>query len=95
MLNRRPEPIQTMKPFVTYCDRVKMSLKDRMQWECIGKNDSTKHLIYRRKDRQVMILTPGGKRIGESSALTEVASVLCETFRHGCVEEKMLPRATP
>ena len=94
MLNRRPEPIQTMKPFVTYCDRVQMPLKDRMQWECIGKNDTYKHIIYRRNDGQVMLLTEGGKRISENTALCEAVSVLRDVLKRGAVEDAMLPRAT-
>jgi hypothetical protein len=94
MLNRSPEPAAQHAAFTAYCTRADINLVQRLKWNCIGFNQRTKHYIYRRDDGQVMILTEGGKRIGENAALCEVANVLRETLRNGCCEDAMLPRAT-
>ena len=94
MLNRNPNPVAYHAAFTAYCTKSDISMVQRLRWRCIGQNENTKHFIFRRDDKQVMILTEGGKRIGEAAALLEVSSILCGVLKNGCVESSMLPRNT-
>ena len=93
-LDRRPEPAAQHAAFTRYCTAAAINLVQRLRWTCIGQNGRTKHYLYRRDDGQVMILTEGGKRIGENAAFCEAVNVLRETLKHGCAADAMLPRKT-
>ena len=91
-LDRRPEPAAQHAAFTSYCTKADVNLVQRLRWTCIGFNVRTRHYIYRRDDGQVLVLTEGGKRIGENAAMVEVTSALREILKHGCLEDCLLPR---